>query len=281
VIPQDGEPRIVSGRGDHRRPDSNRAPSASGLGSELPTPHVIVRRSCRLKNWRPIASRFDHNLKNVVGVISPPHPSSGGCGDSAPSFPRGPPPVRLGCHGKGGKVTLQRCGEMPMLIALLMVVLSPPAQADEPPPQADIIVTAVRNDCRVRFADRELTDREFNEHARDWSAGKTVRVFARSDADIKCLSKIAFKLADRGIRSIEFVNPAGKTSTPPISSLAASAQPSATAQRTPVQDAERRFFARRAAQLILNGKCAEARRMTLEGGDLESAAYIAEICRGQ
>lgn len=167
-----------------------------------------------------------------------------------------------------------------MLILLLASMLSATGQADAAMPD-DIVVTAQRQDCRVRFADRELTDREFDARAKEWAAGKPVRVIARNSTDLKCLSKIAFKLADRGVRLIQFVDPSGKTADKIPTGLGMGAG-TATDSMTPtlsVKDAERRFFARRAAQLILEGKCGEARKLVLEAGDLESAAQVAEVCR--
>jgi len=170
-----------------------------------------------------------------------------------------------------------------MLILLLASLLPATGQADAAMPD-DIVVTAERQDCRVRFADRELTDREFDARAREWAAGKPVRVVARANADLKCLSKIAFKLADRGVRLIQFVDPSGKTADKiPTAGLGMGAGAGmGTDNGSPtlsVKDAERRFFARRATQLILEGKCGEARKLVLEAGDLESAAQVATVCR--
>jgi len=169
-----------------------------------------------------------------------------------------------------------------MLSLLLASLLAAGAQADAAMPD-DIVVTAERQDCRVRFADRQLTDREFDARAREWAAGKPVRVIARASADLQCLSKIAFKLADKGVRLIQFVDPSGKTADkiPTGLGLGAGAGPGidAPSSTLSVKDAERRFFARRATQLILEGKCAEAKKLVLEAGDLESAAQVAQVCR--
>lgn len=102
-----------------------------------------------------------------------------------------------------------------MLIAMLLALQA--QAADNAPQPDDIVVTATRDrkDCSVRFADHDMTDREFNERAKDWAGGMPVRVIARTDADIKCLARIAFKLADRGVRRIQFVDPSGARSGPP------------------------------------------------------------------
>lgn len=169
-----------------------------------------------------------------------------------------------------------------MLILLIVSLLSVDGQAGSVAPEMDdIVVTAVRRDCRVRLADQQLTDREFDARAKEWAAGKPVRVIARASTDLQCLSKIAFKLADRGVRRVEFVDPSGKRAdkipTGTMGTVGTGAETGAPALS--VKESERRFFARRAAQLILEGKCPEARKLVLEAGDLESAAQVAEICR--
>ena len=88
---------------------------------------------------------------------------------------------------------------MTPLLALAWLVLATPAP-DE------IVVQAVRGKCRVTFADRTLTDREFDAHAAEWAAGKPVRVIEPRGANRKCLTKIAFRLADRGVKLIYFVD---------------------------------------------------------------------------
>ena len=98
---------------------------------------------------------------------------------------------------------------MPAAILLALIVATAQAsapQADDAPD--DIIVQAVRQKCRVRIADRILSDPEFNAHAKEWAEGKPVRVIAPANADYKCLAKIAFRLNDKGVRRIYFVDPA-------------------------------------------------------------------------
>ena len=94
-----------------------------------------------------------------------------------------------------------------MIAAILLALIATPVQASGP--QADdIIVRAVRHKCQVRIADRILSDPEFNAHAKEWAQGKPVRVIAPAHADYKCLAKIAFRLNDKGVRLIYFVDPA-------------------------------------------------------------------------
>lgn len=85
------------------------------------------------------------------------------------------------------------------LAALLQPAGSPPA-ADE------IVVVAARQSCRVKHGERQLSERQLDDLAREWAAGRPVRVVTDPDARVTCLAKIAFKLADRGVRFIEFVD---------------------------------------------------------------------------
>lgn len=71
----------------------------------------------------------------------------------------------------------------------------------------DIVVVARKQKCSVKFADRDMSDAEFKRRSAEWAAGTPVRVIAREATDIKCLAKIAFKLADRGVTRIQFVEP--------------------------------------------------------------------------
>jgi hypothetical protein len=105
-----------------------------------------------------------------------------------------------------------------ILLAILLAAqatLPPPATpAPAPPVGDDIVVVARAQKCGLRFADRDMSDAEFNHRAKDWAAGVPVRVIARQNADTKCLAKIAFRLADRGVKLIQFVAP-GDLDAPP------------------------------------------------------------------
>ncbi len=99
-----------------------------------------------------------------------------------------------------------------MSLALLVVMaLAPaPAAATAPPnvEEQEIVVTATRKGkCRIRHAEQTLSDREFEKNAGEWaSLGTPVRVVTPTRADYKCLAKIVFRLNDRGVRLIQFVD---------------------------------------------------------------------------
>jgi len=96
-----------------------------------------------------------------------------------------------------------------VLLALGQALLPPPAAAFGADEAVDeIVVTAIdKKKCRVRFADRDMNDAELKRRSDEWAAGRPLRVIARASTDIKCLAKIAFKLADRGVTRIQFVEP--------------------------------------------------------------------------
>lgn len=172
---------------------------------------------------------------------------------------------------------------MPPLFALTMLLA---AQGDDAAPPEEIVVTARPRGCDTSLNGRILSDSDFDAKARGWAAGKPVQVRARADTDLKCLTKIAFRLADRGVTRIQFVDPDGKPAdlfprgagqdrvTPP---------PDAIGNGTgdAMRDREWRFLETRAAKLVLDGKCDEARRMLLEAGDLSGAADVVTVCKTQ
>jgi hypothetical protein len=151
----------------------------------------------------------------------------------------------------------------------------------------DVVVVARRGDtCEVRYADRTMTDAELRAHAHIWAEGTPVRVMARSNADLACLKKIAFKLAAQGVKRMEFVDPSGKPAPDFIPDANAPAHIDDSPRLGGVDDAgldavhasERNFIARRAARLILQGDCAGAKKLALEAEDLQTAAQVAQIC---
>ena len=95
------------------------------------------------------------------------------------------------------------------MIAGVLLALSQALPAAPPQePVDEIVVTAIdKKKCRVRFADRDMNDAELRRRSEEWAAGKPLRVVARASTDIKCLAKIAFKLADRGVTRIQFIEP--------------------------------------------------------------------------
>lgn len=105
-----------------------------------------------------------------------------------------------------------------LVIALLLAAQAAPLSAGPPPepPAEDIVVTAERSRCSVRLADRVLSNPEFNRRAKDWAAGVPVRVIAPRSADYKCLAKIAFRLANHGVKRMTFVDPPGSVPLVPV-----------------------------------------------------------------
>lgn len=90
-----------------------------------------------------------------------------------------------------------------LTFALLFQIVAPTsAQPDE------IVVQAKRARCSVQLRGREMSEREFDAHVRDWARGLPVRVIAPDRASHRCLAKILFKLSDKGVTAIEFVDPA-------------------------------------------------------------------------
>ena len=164
---------------------------------------------------------------------------------------------------------------------LALVALALAQAADTPATDGpDIIVQARNRGCETRVADRILSDQELDSRVRGMGTGRVVRVRAAADADMACLTKIAFRLADLGVRNMVFVDPRGRPAQPLRASPSERQDPGpneAEAAQTQ-SDREQRFIARRAARLILEGKCAEAKRSVLEAGDLASAAHVATIC---
>ncbi len=78
----------------------------------------------------------------------------------------------------------------------------------------EIVVTARRAKCDTSVAGRIISDREFSRRAAEWAAGTPVRVVAPTCSDYRCLAKITFRLADKGVRNVEFVEPAPPPRSP-------------------------------------------------------------------
>lgn len=91
-----------------------------------------------------------------------------------------------------------------MFLALFLQAAAPPPEPVQAEP-ADIVVVARRSRCDVSIANRVISSREFNDRAAEWAAGVPVRVHAPGDASLKCLTRIMFRLADKGITRVEFV----------------------------------------------------------------------------
>ncbi|MDO7840945.1 hypothetical protein [Sphingomonas immobilis] len=168
----------------------------------------------------------------------------------------------------------------PMLSTVLLML----TQAASPPAGDDIVVTARPEGCRIDLAEKALTDQEFDAKAKEWAAGRPVRVIAKSNASIACLSKIAFKLNDRGVTQIQFVDPSGKSEGKfrqpnlPVQSSGGGGGGSGGYVEDDIRERERSLFARRIAGMILAGNCGAARRLALENGDLDAAAKATTVC---
>ncbi|HEX4695950.1 hypothetical protein [Sphingomonas sp.] len=179
-----------------------------------------------------------------------------------------------------------------MSILLFLALQTAPVDNSDRPD--DIVVTAVRDSCTLRFADKAMTDAQFDARTEEWKAGHPVRLILRSDADFPCVRKLARRLFDKGVTRIEFIDPQGKPAFPfqpdqnlprytapngaPNSMTGTGGEPGGWSE---MRAREHSFLGRSASQLILQGKCAEARKMALEQGDLDAAAAIVEVCRVQ
>lgn len=93
-------------------------------------------------------------------------------------------------------------------LAALLQAAAPPAPppAAVPPAGDDIVVVASRQKCGIAIANRVLSSREFDRRSAEWAAGVPVRVIVPPGSDYRCLSKIMFKLADRGVTRAAFVD---------------------------------------------------------------------------
>jgi hypothetical protein len=91
-----------------------------------------------------------------------------------------------------------------VLLLLLIAAAQVSAMREPQPAPAEIVVVARSRKCDVSVANRVLSDAEFKRRATEWAAGTPVRVVAPPDTDYRCLAKIAFRLADRGVKKIIF-----------------------------------------------------------------------------
>jgi hypothetical protein len=98
-----------------------------------------------------------------------------------------------------------------MLTLFITALAAQPAAAPLPVPEPEtIVVTGTRRGkCRIRLADRALSDRQFEAHAGAWARlGRAIRVVHPARTDHLCLARIAFRLNDRGVRVFHFVEQA-------------------------------------------------------------------------
>ena len=171
---------------------------------------------------------------------------------------------------------------MSLWLALGLFLIQQDAPADT---GDDIVVTARPRGCDMSVDGHVLSDADFDAHSRAWAAtsGKTVRVRARADADVKCLSRIAFRLASQGVSRIVFVDPSGRSSQPPPADTLQSGADGVGSIYSSDATRERdlRLLEAHAARLILEGKCDNAQQLLLQAGDLRGAADAIIVCQAK
>jgi hypothetical protein len=70
----------------------------------------------------------------------------------------------------------------------------------------EIVVTARPGKCVVEMAKRPLSSVELDRLEKIWAVGTPVRVIRPRGADDRCVTKIMFELARKGVTRAEFVN---------------------------------------------------------------------------
>lgn len=104
-------------------------------------------------------------------------------------------------------------GVIALLLALTQVMDNTATRQDPVPAASsslsvpdDIVVTARRNQCDVRIADRLMSHRAFREKAREWAAGRPVRVLVPRSSSLRCQAEIMFRLNRHGVTRAIFVD---------------------------------------------------------------------------
>lgn len=93
---------------------------------------------------------------------------------------------------------------MPLVLMLAALL---PQDAPPPPAEVEIVVVAKRDKCRIRLGNRVVGDKQLGDSASEWARlGTPVRVVAPRGAGYKCLARIAFRLQDRGVRVIRWLD---------------------------------------------------------------------------
>jgi hypothetical protein len=96
------------------------------------------------------------------------------------------------------------------LLLLALALQAPALPRDTLPgteaPQDEVVVVATRTRCGLSIANRILSSKEFNQRSADWARGASVRVAVPAGSDYRCLSKIMFRLADKGVTRAVFVD---------------------------------------------------------------------------
>ncbi len=84
--------------------------------------------------------------------------------------------------------------------------VEPPAKASSDEETVIVVTGRLRGGCRVRLADRTLTEKELAAKARAWvAAGTALKVVRPRGADYRCMAKIAWQLSRHGLRLFQFV----------------------------------------------------------------------------
>jgi len=94
------------------------------------------------------------------------------------------------------------------IFALAGALLAAPPAATAPPDDGEeIVVTGTRRGkCLVRLGDRALSEGQFEHRAGEWARpGRAIRVAHPVGTSYRCLARIAFRLQDRGVRLVHFV----------------------------------------------------------------------------
>jgi len=92
-----------------------------------------------------------------------------------------------------------------MLLFLLAQAATPQATAAQQAP-VEIVVKARRAKCAVVLRGHDLSRAELDRYARQWAQGTPVQVSAPDRASYRCLSKVLFRLSERGVQTVEFVD---------------------------------------------------------------------------
>ncbi|RYD85012.1 MAG: hypothetical protein EOP61_39375 [Sphingomonadales bacterium] len=87
-------------------------------------------------------------------------------------------------------------------------VVPGPSPSDNPDEEPAIVVTAQpRGGCRVRLADRTLTNAQLAAKAKEWAAsGTALKLVRPRGADYRCLARITWQLGQYGLRLFQFVD---------------------------------------------------------------------------
>jgi len=93
-----------------------------------------------------------------------------------------------------------------MIIAMLLLQAA----------SVDDIVVVGRRSCDLSIAGRAISGGELDRQAVEWRAGRTVQIVVPASLRTRCLAKVMFRLADRGVATAEFIDaPEGWTDRGP------------------------------------------------------------------